>query len=313
MTNHLENSFKGKNSLWRYAVMLGAVFLSVNTIGAIPLVIGFVVQSLKNPDAITNLASNPYDLSLLGFNSDLTLMMLLFPFLVGLITFFLLIKPLNSRSFRETITGSQKFRWNRLLVSALVWTALAAIYLFVYKEVDPENFRLNNVSGSLISLIIISLVLIPFQSGLEEVLFRGYLLQGLTVLFRNRWMSLLLSSVIFGLLHAWNPEIEAHGFLTMMPQYILTGLLFGIITIVDDGIEMACGAHIANNVFLSIMVTNSSSTLQTNAVFEQINIEPQIEFAALLAASVLFLIVLRLAAGVKNYSLIMKKPGISNS
>ena len=53
-----------------------------------------------------------------------------------------------------------------------------------------------------------------------------------------------------------------------MPQYIVFGLIFGIITILDDGIEAAMGAHAANNIFLCIMVTNESSALQTPALYD---------------------------------------------
>ena len=58
-------------------------------------------------------------------------------------------------------------------------------------------------------------------------------------------------------------------------------MIFGIITILDDGIEAAMGAHTANNIFLCIMVTNKSSALQTPALYEQHNIYPWTEFAGL--------------------------------
>ena len=73
---------------------------------------------------------------------------------------------------------------------------------------------------------------------------------------KNRWFPLIMTSILFGLMHGLNPEVKEFGLLTMMPQYILFGLIFGIITILDDGIEAAMGAHAANNIFLCIMVTN---------------------------------------------------------
>ena len=82
---------------------------------------------------------------------------------------------------------------------------------------------------------------------------------------------------IIRLLHALNPEEKSFGFFTMMPQYILFGLLFGMTTILDDGIEIALGAHTANNVFNSIMVTSSSSVLQTPALYVQQKIYPWVD------------------------------------
>jgi hypothetical protein len=94
-------------------------------------------------------------------------------------------------------------------------------------------------------------------------------------------------------MHAFNPEIEEFGFLVMMPQYILFGLIFGVVTVLDDGIEAAMGAHAANNIFLCIMVTHKSSALQTPAVYEQINIYPWIEFTMLLITGIIFILVLK--------------------
>jgi hypothetical protein len=290
---HLEAGFIGKNSVWRYVVLIFMVFLAANSVGAIPMIAGLAVKSISDPGAIGSIAAENNDLSSLGFSPNLTLIMLLFPSVAGLIAFMLLVRPLNGRTFVQTINGSSSVRWRRIFISGGVWIFFSAIYLIVYKGIDPSNFRLNNTTASLICLIIISLLLIPFQASLEEVIFRGYLMQGIAVLVKNRWLPVIVTAVLFGILHSWNPEIKEHGFFTMMPQYVMFGLLFGIITAIDDGIEIAMGAHVANNVFLSITVTNSSSILQTPAVYEQLNIEPWVEFAALTVTAVAFFLVMK--------------------
>ena len=113
-----------------------------------------------------------------------------------------------------------------------------------------------------------------------------------------------MTSVLFGLMHALNPEVKEYGFLTMMPQYILFGLIFGIITILDDGIEAAMGAHAANNTFLCIMVTNKSSALQTAALYEQHTLYPWTEFGALLVTAIIFILILKRVFRWKNFSLL---------
>ena len=92
----------------------------------------------------------------------------------------------------------------------------------------------------------------------------------------------------------------------MMPQYILFGLIFGIITILDDGIEAAMGAHTANNIFLCIMVTNKSSALQTPALYEQHNIYPWIEFGALLVVGIVFIFILKIIFRWKDFSILCR-------
>jgi membrane protease YdiL (CAAX protease family) len=302
--NHLESTFSGKNNFWRYIVMIAAVLIVSNTIGAIPLLISIAIKSFSNPEVFSQLSANPNDYSVLGLEPNTLLIMMVFPFIAGLAAFVLFVKPLNNRTMKNTINGTGKIRWNRFFISALVWLILSAIYLFMYLKLDPANFTLNNKTTSLIILSVISLLFIPFQAAFEEVLFRGYLMQGFAAILRNRWFPLVMTSVLFGLMHAFNPEVKEFGFLTMMPQYILFGLIFGTITILDDGIEAAMGAHTANNVFLCIMVTNQSSALQTPALYEQHNIYPWTEFAGLIFTGIVFIFLLSKIFRWKDFSVL---------
>ena len=292
--NHLESAFTGKNNLWRYLLMIAAVFIVSNTIGAIPLLIGLVIKSLSNPNVFSVLSANPNDFSVTGISMNAMLVLMLFPFIAGLAAIILLIKPLHSRTFKSVINGTSGIRWNRFFISFIIWLGLSALYLIFYLNISPQNFLINNKSYSIIILAAISLCLIPFQAGFEEVLFRGYLMQGFTTIIRYRWFPLIMTSVLFGLMHAFNPEVREFGFFTMMPQYILFGLIFGVITILDDGIEAAIGAHAANNIFLCVMVTNKSSALQTAAFYEQQNIYPWIEMAAFLITGIIFILILKM-------------------
>ncbi|MBW6500779.1 MAG: CPBP family intramembrane metalloprotease [Bacteroidales bacterium] len=305
---HLESAFSGKNSFWRYIIMFVAVLAVSNTIGAIPLLIAMAARAVSDPSVIAELGANPSDFGLLGLDPNLTFMVMLFPFVAGLATFFLLIKPLNRRSAMATINGNKKMRWDRFFISGFVWLILSTVYLLVYLKADPSNFSLNIPAfRTLLILVLVSLIFIPFQAAFEEVLFRGYLMQGFAVLFRNRFMPLILTSVFFGLMHAFNPEVKEFGFFTMIPQYILFGLIFGVITVLDDGIEAAMGAHTANNIFLCIMVTHKSSALQTSAIYEQQNIYPWGEFAALLVSGVLLLVILRIIFRWERISLLAER------
>jgi membrane protease YdiL (CAAX protease family) len=305
--NHLESSFSGKNSFWRYVVMFAAVLIGSNTIGAVPLLIAYAMKASSNPEVISEIAANPNDLSVLGLEPNLGLFIMLFPFIAGLLTFILLVKPLNNRTYKITVNGTGILRWNRFFISALVWLILSAVYFFIYLKADPSNFTMRNTSVTLVILIVVSLIFIPFQAAFEEILFRGYLMQGFAVLARNRWFPLLMTSLLFGLMHAFNPEVKEFGFFTMMPQYVLFGLVFGIITVLDDGIEAAVGAHAANNIFLCVMVTHNSSALQTPAVFEQHNVFPWTEFTVLLVTGIIFVFILKVIFKWESFSSLLSK------
>ena len=287
--------------------MLVVILLVTNSVGAFPLLIALVMKSASNPEVFSRISANPSDFSILGLQPNAILILMLFPFITGLAAFSLLIKPLNNRTLKNTINGTGRIRWNRFFISAFIWLLLSATYLFINLKLDPSNFTLNNKTVSLITLIVISILFIPFQTAFEEILFRGYLMQGFAAILRNRLFPLVMTSILFGLMHAFNPEVKEFGFLAMMPQYILFGLIFGIITILDDGIEAAMGAHTANNIFVCIMVTNQSSALQTPALYEQQNIYPWVELAGLIFTGVVFIFILSKLFGWKKFSILFEK------
>jgi len=293
---HLRNSFIGKNNFWRYLVMIVVVFLVTNTVGVIPLLITGLIKSVSNPDILT---SGDF-LTSLNVSQNFMFALMLFPFIVGLATYALLIRPLHGRSFLQTITGKSSFRWKHFCISGGIWMILMGGLLFVNISFDPENFTLNNISYSLIPLILLSFLLIPFQAAFEEVVFRGYLMQGFTVLFPARIFALLATAILFSLMHSLNPEVKEFGFFAIMPQYLIFGLVFGMITIFDNGIESALGAHAANNIFLCIFVTQKSSALQTPALFEQHVYHPETELAGMIVFGLIFVLTLWKIFGWKN-------------
>ncbi len=305
--NHLESSFIGKNNWWRYLILFAAIFALTNTIGAIPLYISIAISSANDPSVLEKLSVNPNDLSVIGLDPNVYLIEMIFPFIIGLIAFVLLLYPMNAKKFNQVINGTGSFRWKRLFRSAVIWTMFSAIYLFASIKLDPSNYSLHNTSETLIPLIIISVMLIPFQAAWEEIIFRGYLMQGFVVLMRNRWTPAIFTSVLFALMHVINPEVKAYGFWSMMPQYLLSGLIFGVMTVMEDGVEAAIGAHAANNIFLSVLLTSKSSVLQTPSVYEQHVYNPGIEFLAMLAMGIIVLVFMKLIFKWEGFSILFSK------
>ena len=99
-------------------------------------------------------------------------------------------------------------------------------------------------------------------------------MQGFGLLFKNKWAPLLITSILFGALHAANPEVKEFGLALALPQYIVIGLVFGIITVMDDGTELAIGKHAINNILISLFVTHNSSVLQTPSIFKVEEVYP---------------------------------------
>ena len=135
-------------------------------------------------------------------------------------------------------------------------------------------------------LAVISIVLVPIQTSCEEYLFRGYLMQGLGLACKNKWMPLLITSVLFGVLHSANPEVEKIG-LILMVYYIGTGLFLGIITLMDEGLELALGFHAANNLVTVLLVTSDWTALQTDSIFIDVS-EPSAGLSVIAPVFIIF-------------------------
>ncbi len=139
-------------------------------------------------------------------------------------------------------------------------------------------------------LVVVSLVLIPLQTSFEELFFRGYLMQCLGTLSKNRWVPLVITSVFFGSMHAFNPEVEKMGAFILV-FYIATGFLFGMVTLLDEGLEIALGMHAINNIIAAVFITSDWSVFQTDALFVDTS-EPTIGYTVLLPVLVVYPLVL---------------------
>ncbi len=104
--------------------------------------------------------------------------------------------------------------------------------------------------------------------------------------FDSRFTPLIITSVTFGLMHLANPEMEELGYYAMV-FYIGTGLFLGILTLMDDGLELALGFHAANNMITALLVTADYSVLQTDAILKQTG-EPEVGWQIILPVLVLY-------------------------
>ena len=114
------------------------------------------------------------------------------------------------------------------------------------------------------------ILMIPLQTTAEELLMRGYLFQGLGVALKNRLAPLLITSISFGLLHSLNPEVAKLGY-GLISVYIITGLFLGIITLMDEGLELSIGFHAANNLVIALLVTSDWTAFQTNSLYKDVS------------------------------------------
>lgn len=288
----IENIKNTKTSFGRY--LLGTFLLVVAVIlGQIPFTT--IVASKVGLENLND--TNMFNA--LEPNQNLTLMLL--PFAIGIICLFFVVLPwIHGQKIVAVTTSRSKIDWRR------VWFAFALLTLIILATtaldiiIFPEDFRWNFDLSKFVILILISITLLPLQTSFEEYLFRGYLMQGLGILVKNRWFPLLITSIGFGLLHLANPEIDKLGNILVL-YYIGTGLFLGIITLMDEGMELALGVHAANNMITALLVTADWTALQTNSLFIDIS-EPALDVNIVLPILIIYPTLLYVFAKRYNWS-----------
>jgi len=135
-----------------------------------------------------------------------------------------------------------------------------------------------NVLSSVVLIFILTLTFFALI-GLEyfERLFKSNSYKKLQFFFQRGWTPLIITSFIFGMLHIANPEVDKLGY-TIMIYYIGTGLFLGIMTLMDDGLELALGFHAANNLFTALLVTADWTAFQTHSILKDISDPTGAEF-----------------------------------
>ena len=97
----------------------------------------------------------------------------------------------------------------------------------------------------------------PIQAAAEEIFFRGYLMQALGSLVARPWFGVVVSSVVFALLHGTQN-------LPLFVDRLAFGLLAALLVWRTGGLEAGIAAHVINNVFAFLIagLTTSIAALE---------------------------------------------------
>ncbi|MGJ8665766.1 MAG: CPBP family intramembrane glutamic endopeptidase [Patiriisocius sp.] len=255
--DYIQQVYKGKNSPWMFWLTF------ILTAG---LFIGNLIFFLFFGDGI-DIAEEQRKLMELVPSKNFWLAVNLLPFVFLLGLLFLLVRYLHERSLLSLTTSRSKVDFKRFFFAFFLIVIITIASFALSYFADPSQVVLQFDPIKFTILLVISLLLFPLQIGLEEYLFRGYMMQHVGAFVKNRWFPLILTSVLFGVFHGANPEVAEMGGIVMI-FYIGTGLLLGIMTLMDEGLELALGFHFGNNLMAAVLVTSEWSALQTDALFK---------------------------------------------
>jgi len=269
----IEKGYEGNFSLWKFWVL---------PLGFIAFMIFNYITVLYSPVSVDVMMADLID----KLGSNLVLILLLFPLALGLFFVFGWVKLVQDQSIRSLTTSRKKVDWKRIFFAFFLWGGISVLLTGIDIFFSPEKYQFNFELVPFLILAVIAILLIPMQTSFEEYMFRGHMMQGLGLLARNRWVPLVITSLLFGLMHLGNPEVSTLG-PGIMIFYIGTGLFLGIITLMDEGLELALGFHAANNLFGALLVTADWTAFQTHSIYRDVS-EPVLGWDILVPVFVIF-------------------------
>lgn len=186
-----------------------------------------------------------------------------------LICIYLFQTKIRQKPFKDLVISSEGFRWSRIWIGFLLAgliLGLAQLLNMLFHYVDrPQEFLsspgllkqlgLKLTYDPIIFWTSLPFILffIPINAFMQEIIFRGFIDKGLYKITGNIVIAFLISAMLFAVWHLGNFDAEFG-----KPFYLLELFIFSIamsiITLLDNGTEMAIGAHTANNLFFYIVV-----------------------------------------------------------
>jgi membrane protease YdiL (CAAX protease family) len=262
MTQFIDLPKRGRNEWWRYALSLGLIVTFTLAVAIIAVEV-LPLLGAQSRTAGAGIVTEPIlsFIELGGFD---------FSLIIGIL---LAVRLIHKRPFLTMITPDRWIDWKKVGKSFGLFFALVAITTLLDYLLNPSTYLLSFNPQRFLIFAPLAVVLVPIQTSAEELLFRGYLLQSMALLTRNRAVLVLISGVLFMLPHLANPEMTA-GFWSMASYYFLVGVVLTIITLRSNSLEMAMGIHAAINLFAALIVNYANSALETESIFYCTEIEP---------------------------------------
>ncbi|MCE2734550.1 MAG: CPBP family intramembrane metalloprotease [Flammeovirgaceae bacterium] len=240
----IENASQGNNKWWHYA---SSIFSVVVVIAILNIIIRQAIPDIKKlfPDN--------------DFGKNLFTYILVFVIMgVALLAFLVVASKQHQRPKMSFISSKDTLSLRQYFLGFVSWGSILFIGSSIFEYQKLEYFLANFNLYQFTVLFLVGFVAIGVQSFFEELVLRGYLLQGMHLLIKKVVLLVLLNSLVFGVLH-FGYGIES--FLSS----VTFGVAFTTIVIVQNRIEFVSGAHNANNLILSLIFLDLSKA--TNEAF----------------------------------------------
>ncbi|MCK4661465.1 MAG: CPBP family intramembrane metalloprotease [Bacteroidales bacterium] len=139
----------------------------------------------------------------------------------------------------------------------LIFLGFVILNLTNFLEVVSIEYSSKIVFGGFFLFVIAAII--------EEIVFRGYVLNNLMDSIKNKYIALLISAILFALLHGVNPNLSILGFINL----IIAGIALGITYIHTKNLWFPIFLHISWNFFQGPIFGFEVSGSSFNSIIQQ--------------------------------------------
>ncbi|MBN1427451.1 MAG: CPBP family intramembrane metalloprotease [Anaerolineae bacterium] len=293
---YLDAARQGRSAWWIYVLGLYLILLVWLGVGSfVTLILILLFGAFTSHKEAGNTIS--IDLNFGGLPAEQMFIAVNIGFIPFLLAVVLVVWLAHGRSPKSLITPFNRIDWHRVGLAFVIWMAVVALISMVEFLIWPDTFRFSCQPGRYLAFLFVPLIFTPIQIAAEELFFRGYILQGMGLLTRNRLLLIGISSLLFLLPHLGNPEFYLGE--NVWSNCILTGLgilVFGVLlawaTLKDQTLEAALGLHAANNLFVGLLVNFEGSALTTPALVMTTHYDALFNLVMLLFGAAIFAVLM---------------------
>jgi len=279
---YLEQASRGLNQPWRYGltvVLLGLAVLLFNIpYSALVFLVARHAEGteFRFEPATGVVESMPFPLFAAG--------MLLFAVLIATLAF--CVRYLHGRPFSSLLGQDGGFRLGTAVKATAGAFAVLTVATGVNVLIDRGSFLMNFDAARFVPAVLLVLVLVPIQAAAEELLFRGWLMQGLYRLIPRPWVAVVGSSLLFWGAHLSNPDPAGAPWGAAV-YYLALGCLLAWLTLRAGRLEVAIGVHAGVNLCAFLVAAAKTTTFQPVSLFIDVRPDPlrDLVLVAVLAGS----------------------------
>jgi len=129
-----------------------------------------------------------------------------------------------------------------------------------------DDISFNKQWTDILFYLPIAILVVPLQVLAEELFFRGYLLQAMSLVTKRLAIRIIVPALAFALLHYDNAEVQ-NAAVPAMSYFVIFSLYITWVTTRVSGISAAVGFHLAMNMAALFVISSSLSAYISPTLF----------------------------------------------